>query len=497
MITQAILTPTSHHQSLRSSHTISATQVLASTGIRGKQSKIHLSAQEGGLVSISCPYDPGYEGYPKYFSKGDYGKRSTIIRTTDGKPKNTIRKGKFYLCDDTKKRILNVTIHNLNLNDAGTYWCEIDTYGFDPKIQIELRVHKAPAPLKPPMATSSPPISNTVQVLMRNQQHSARATVSASFLTGTKGGPGSITCVNPPVNKTVKNGDSVAISCLYATAGEGMMKHFCKEKENFNCTSLVSTYTANYTIRERFTLTDNVQQRYFNVTISTLSHTDAGRYRCAMEGYNNNNNSIPCLTEIHLSVFTESNTTPKTSVRLPSSDQGTAFPEDDNPPNTGMIGGVSGCLALLVILLAVLLLVKDKLLKTQMCCAARGSSEQRTNIGHNTEGNHGDHNYEDIEMQEPQASPGDALLSVYSTASLPKDELHYVSVSFQKNSVSVSTEDNQPPDTVKNGSCDYSSISSPQVATHPPVTVQTVYSTVSKHREETGNVSPDHVKCEG
>lgn len=35
-----------------------------------------------------------------------------------------------------------MTIHNVNLNDAGTYWCEIDAYGCDPKTEIELKVYK-------------------------------------------------------------------------------------------------------------------------------------------------------------------------------------------------------------------------------------------------------------------------------------------------------------------------------------------------------------------
>lgn len=99
-----------------------------------------VSAQEGGLVDILCRYDIGYETYPKYLYKGDYGKREIIINTT--KFKTTTQKGKYNLRDDTKERILHVTIHNLNLNDGGTYWCEIDANTFDPKTEIKLSVYK-------------------------------------------------------------------------------------------------------------------------------------------------------------------------------------------------------------------------------------------------------------------------------------------------------------------------------------------------------------------
>lgn len=173
--------------------------------VRCQQSKIHLSAQEGGVVNIPCRYDSGYEKYPKYFYKGIYGKR-TIIKTTA----KTTQKGKYHLWDDTKERILHVTIHNLTLNDGGTYWCEIDAYMYDPKREIELKVLKgmskyailflsaaifltyyctcihssslnafsltAPAPLKPPLVTLNPPVSTTVQTITRNQQQSARTT---------------------------------------------------------------------------------------------------------------------------------------------------------------------------------------------------------------------------------------------------------------------------------------------------------------------------------
>ncbi|XP_073324324.1 CMRF35-like molecule 1 [Pagrus major] len=127
--------------------------IWLSSAVRCQPSKIHVSAQEGGLAEISCPYDSGYETYPKYFYKGIYGKRQSIIETAAGK-KGSAQRGKYYIYDDTKRRMLHVTIHNVNLNDAETYWCWIDAYGFDPKTEIELKVYKAPAP---PLVTSHPP----------------------------------------------------------------------------------------------------------------------------------------------------------------------------------------------------------------------------------------------------------------------------------------------------------------------------------------------------
>ncbi|XP_049428714.1 CMRF35-like molecule 8 isoform X2 [Epinephelus fuscoguttatus] len=144
--------------------------------VRCQQSKIILSAREGGLVNILCSYDSGYEKYPKYFSKGIYAKRRTIFKITGNMCKEKPQERKYYSCDDTKKRILNVTIYKLTLNDAGTYWCEIDAYFYDPKTEIELKVNKAPAPPKPPLVTSNPPESTTAQAITRNQRQSDTTT---------------------------------------------------------------------------------------------------------------------------------------------------------------------------------------------------------------------------------------------------------------------------------------------------------------------------------
>ncbi|KAM8771707.1 CMRF35-like molecule 8 [Acanthopagrus schlegelii] len=152
--------------------------IWLSSAVRCQQPKIRVSAQEGGLVKISCPYDSGYETYPKYFYKGLYAHRQIVIETAAGK-QGSSQNGKYCICDDTKQRVLHVTIHNVNLNDAGTYWCLIDTYSFDPRTEIDVKVYKAPAPPKSPLVViSNPPVSTTVQTITGNQQQSARATVT-------------------------------------------------------------------------------------------------------------------------------------------------------------------------------------------------------------------------------------------------------------------------------------------------------------------------------
>ncbi|XP_030285722.1 uncharacterized protein LOC115589126 isoform X2 [Sparus aurata] len=148
-------------------------------------------------------------------------------------------------------------------------------------------------------------------------------------------------------------------------------------------------------------------------------------------------------------------------------------------PTGAIIGGVVGSVAFILLVVAVVLVVRHKFPGTQVCCAAGGSSEPRINTQHNTEGNHGDHNYEEIQIQNQQASSGDALPAVNATANPPADQLFYASVNFQGDTVNVG---NPLPGTDSNGSsaCDYSSISRTQGAIHPPAAEQTIYTTVTK-----------------
>lgn len=79
-------------------------------------------------------------------------------------------------------------------------------------------------------------------------------------------------------------------------------------------------------------------------------------------------------------------------------------------------------------------------------------------------------------------SSGDALPSIYATVNPHTDTLHYARVTFQKDSVSVSTDGNALPNTNKTGSstCYYSSRALGGI--HPPAAEQTLYSTVTNPR---------------
>ncbi|XP_036804877.1 CMRF35-like molecule 3 isoform X1 [Oncorhynchus mykiss] len=117
--------------------------------------------KEGGNGHINCPYDRGYKNNPKYLSKGTYRDRVVVIQTQTHRHPAVTHKGRFSLYDDTKRRVFSVTITNLVLEDSGTYWCGVDTWGPDQPTEVRLTVDKAPVPPNPGSITSRPLLSTS------------------------------------------------------------------------------------------------------------------------------------------------------------------------------------------------------------------------------------------------------------------------------------------------------------------------------------------------
>lgn len=108
---------------------------------------------------------------------------------------------------------------------------------------------------------------------------------------------------NTLVTQTAHRGGSVTIDCKYPRAEESSIRRFCREDGNLNCINVISTYIAPQTKTHRYSLTDDKNAGVYTVIISALTEEDAGRYRCAMERFNDS--STACLTEIQLDILSE------------------------------------------------------------------------------------------------------------------------------------------------------------------------------------------------
>uniref|UniRef100_A0A3Q3S8S1 Immunoglobulin domain-containing protein n=1 Tax=Mastacembelus armatus TaxID=205130 RepID=A0A3Q3S8S1_9TELE len=114
----------------------------------------------------------------------------------------------------------------------------------------------------------------------------------------------SLTGENTPARQTEAYvGGNVTINCTYQKTEENNIKTFCRKKENFNCTDVISTHNAVYTQLDRISLTNNKEQQIYTVRISMLTQEDAGTYQCVTKSIYND--SSTCLTEIRLDILSK------------------------------------------------------------------------------------------------------------------------------------------------------------------------------------------------
>lgn len=89
---------------------------------------------EGSDVTVSCPYDPGYERYQKYLCKNSCGYSDFLIKSSQE------NKTKYSAYDDKRARVVAVTITDLHFGDAGGYWCGVTRAGKDIYTEVKLEV---------------------------------------------------------------------------------------------------------------------------------------------------------------------------------------------------------------------------------------------------------------------------------------------------------------------------------------------------------------------
>ncbi|KAI1893104.1 hypothetical protein AGOR_G00140460 [Albula goreensis] len=122
---------------------------------------------EGGILEIRCPYPDDYIHVPKFFCRDPCGNKDVLIKSE--KTDTVIRSGRFSIIDHPNERSFTVTITSLKLQDAGPYYCGIDTWFRDKKEKVKVTVSKVPmatpsssAPVPAQTVTDSPSHTHAV-----------------------------------------------------------------------------------------------------------------------------------------------------------------------------------------------------------------------------------------------------------------------------------------------------------------------------------------------
>uniref|UniRef100_H0VF11 Ig-like domain-containing protein n=1 Tax=Cavia porcellus TaxID=10141 RepID=H0VF11_CAVPO len=102
----------------------------------------------GGSLSVQCQYEERYEKHGKYWFRDSvllYGK---IVETTASS--REARKGRVTIRDHPANLSFTVTLENLTLQDAGSYWCGINVpWRQDPDFELKVSVLPGePLPLR-------------------------------------------------------------------------------------------------------------------------------------------------------------------------------------------------------------------------------------------------------------------------------------------------------------------------------------------------------------
>ncbi|KAL0594702.1 CMRF35-like molecule 8 [Plecturocebus cupreus] len=137
----------------------------------------------GGSLSVQCGYKEEHRTLNKYWCRAPRIIRcAKIVETKESAGK--VRNGRVSIRDRPANLSFTVTLENLTEDDAGTYWCGVDTPWLqdfrDPVIQVEVSVFPASMSMTPTSVTAArtstittafPPVPSTT-LLTANATHS-------------------------------------------------------------------------------------------------------------------------------------------------------------------------------------------------------------------------------------------------------------------------------------------------------------------------------------
>lgn len=104
-----------------------------------------VSGQEGETLSLHCWYARGYEGYNKYWCRG--AARGSCHKVVETAGREVPRQhGRVSITDNHIFCVVLLTVEELSMEDAGSYWCGVERAGRDIMEPVTVRVRPAPSP---------------------------------------------------------------------------------------------------------------------------------------------------------------------------------------------------------------------------------------------------------------------------------------------------------------------------------------------------------------
>ncbi|XP_036051221.1 CMRF35-like molecule 3 [Onychomys torridus] len=150
--------------------------------------------QEHGSLTVRCHYDSSWNNYKKYWCRGADWSTCEILIETDTS-EQLVKKDRLSIRDDQTDFIVTVTMEDLRISDAGTYWCAIERTGYDPHFEVNVNIDPetstiimtamTPVLTSTPSTTMSPVLTSTPSTTMAPVLTSTPSTTMAPVLTST------------------------------------------------------------------------------------------------------------------------------------------------------------------------------------------------------------------------------------------------------------------------------------------------------------------------
>ncbi|XP_017552565.1 polymeric immunoglobulin receptor isoform X1 [Pygocentrus nattereri] len=298
-----------------------------------------LTVLEGQSVTVPCHYNPQYTHNVKYWCQGSMREFCSSLARTDDLESTPVGKGRVTIADDPAQYVFAVTMRDLKEADSSWYWCGVEV-------------------------GSMWNVDSTASVYI-NVIHGM--SVETSMVSGEEGG-------------------SVSVKCLYSERYRESEKRWCRSGHVSSC----KVTDFNGTFSSRSLLISDDKKDTVTVTMKNLEMRDAGWYWC---GAGQHQATVQVLVTPRPTTTLFPTAPSVTTVRLTTQNP-SAVKAQDSKSNMSWKTVLTGCGALLFLLITVLVLRRireqckkepkirgvDETMAKLMVCPVNGRDGENTSL---------------------------------------------------------------------------------------------------------------------
>ncbi|XP_041491530.1 CMRF35-like molecule 2 [Microtus oregoni] len=108
-----------------------------------------VSGYVGGSLHVQCQYGESYKDHVKYWCRGPHDTECETLVEIKGNGEEK-KNGRVSIRDHAENFTVTVTMEDLSLDDAGSYWCKIQTFfiwdSWSRDLAVLVKVHVFPVP---------------------------------------------------------------------------------------------------------------------------------------------------------------------------------------------------------------------------------------------------------------------------------------------------------------------------------------------------------------